>query len=140
MSFIRSIPRRLELHHGDSDVPPDRWQNRDLVPLPPSRRLWTDFDFVGLWSTVFLTIYAWQASSSLISYGLNVWQSVICTIIARVLIYAVILSLGWVGGVWHISYTVQSRYTFGIWGSLLPIFLRVGVTCGMSRMPPSSLW
>lgn len=36
MSFFRSIPRRLVLHQGDDDVPPDRWQNRDLIPLPPS--------------------------------------------------------------------------------------------------------
>lgn len=38
-----------------------------------------------------------------------------------------------IGGVWHISYTVQSRYTFGIWGSMVPILLRVGVTCGRSN-------
>lgn len=38
-----------------------------------------------------------------------------------------------IGGVWHISYTVQSRYTFGVWGSILPILIRVGVTCGRSR-------
>lgn len=41
----------------------------------------------------------------------------------------VLASLLRVGGVWHISYTVQSRYTFGIWGSLFPILLRVAVTC-----------
>lgn len=34
-----------------------------------------------------------------------------------------------VGGVWHIGYTVQARYTFGIWGSIFPIILRVAVTC-----------
>ena len=86
-------------------------------------------DFIGLWSTVFLTIYGWQATASVLSFGLNVWQSVICTIIARLIQIAIVLSLGWIGGVWHISYTVQSRYTFGIWGSLFPILLRVAVTC-----------
>lgn len=57
------------------------------------------------------------------------WQAVLCTIVARVIQTAIVLSLGWVGGVWHISYTMQSRYTFGMWGSMLPIILRVVVTC-----------
>lgn len=59
------------------------------------RRQWRDLDFVGLWSTVFLTIYGWQATASLLSFGLNVWQAVLCTIIARVLQYFIVLSLGW---------------------------------------------
>ncbi|KAL3479414.1 NCS1 allantoate transporter [Aspergillus californicus] len=125
---FRRVKQAVVLHQGDNDIPPDRWQNRDLVPLPPSRRQWTDFDFINLWSTVFLTIYGWQATSSLLSFGLNVWQSIVCTIIARILQYLVVLSLGWIGGVWHISFTVQARYTFGIWGSMIPIIIRVGVT------------
>ncbi|KAL1858723.1 hypothetical protein VTK73DRAFT_7809 [Phialemonium thermophilum] len=129
MGVLQTVKRVIELHQGDSDIPPDRWQNRDLVPLPPSRRRWTDLDFVGLWSTVFLTIYGWQATSSVLSLGLNVWQSVVCTIVARVIQLAIVLTLGWAGGVWHISYTVQSRYVFGIWGSMVPILLRVCVTC-----------
>ncbi|KAL2206819.1 hypothetical protein CC79DRAFT_1343111 [Sarocladium strictum] len=129
MAIFRAAKRAIQLHHGEDDLPPDRWQNRDLVPLPPSRRQWRDLDFIGLWSTVFLTIYGWQATSSVLSYGLNVWQSVLVTIIARAIQLVVVLALSWVGGVWHISYTVQSRYTFGIWGSLFPILLRVAVTC-----------
>ncbi|KAJ0425250.1 permease for cytosine/purines, uracil, thiamine, allantoin-domain-containing protein [Aspergillus carlsbadensis] len=129
MGVLQRVKRAVQLHQADNDIPPDRWQNRDLVPLPPDRRQWADFDFVNLWSTVFLTIYGWQATSSLLSFGLNVWQAIVCTIIARVLQYLVVLSLGWIGGVWHISFTIQARYTFGIWGSMLPIVLRVGVTC-----------
>lgn len=99
------------------------------LPNYAGRRQWTDIDFVGLWSTVFLTIYGWQATASVLSFGLNVWQSVVCTIIARIIQIGIVLSLGWVGGVWHISYTIQARYTFGIWGSIFPILLRVAVTC-----------
>jgi NCS1 family nucleobase:cation symporter-1 len=61
----------------------------------PGRRQWRDLDFIGLWSTVFLTIYGWQATSSVLSYGLNVWQSVLVTIIARAIQLAVVLSLSW---------------------------------------------
>ncbi|KAJ9621383.1 hypothetical protein H2204_011944 [Knufia peltigerae] len=129
MSLLRKIQRKVELHQGSDDIPPNRWQNRDLIPLPPSRRQWKDLDFIGLWSTVFLTIYGWQATASVLSFGLNVWQSIICTIIARIIQLAVVLSLGWMGGVWHIGYTVQSRFAFGVWGSYVPILIRVGVTC-----------
>ncbi|KAL2817247.1 permease for cytosine/purines, uracil, thiamine, allantoin-domain-containing protein [Aspergillus cavernicola] len=118
MGVFGQVKRAVELHQDDdNDIPPDRWQNRDLVPLPP------------VWSTVFLTIYGWQATSSLLSFGLNVRQSITCTIIARILQYLVVPGLGWIGGVWHISFTVQARYTFGIWGSILPLLVRVGVTC-----------
>lgn len=37
MGKFRNIKRAVQLHQGDSDLPPDRWQNRDLVPLPPSK-------------------------------------------------------------------------------------------------------
>lgn len=59
------------------------------------RRQWRDLDFVGLWSTVFLTIYGWQATASVLSFGLNVWQSVLCTIIARAIQLGIVLSLCW---------------------------------------------
>lgn len=59
------------------------------------RRQWKDLDFIGLWSTVFLTIYGWQATASVLSFGLNVWQAVVVTIIARLIQIAVVLSLGW---------------------------------------------
>ncbi|EXJ80597.1 hypothetical protein A1O3_06879 [Capronia epimyces CBS 606.96] len=107
----------------------DGWKNPDLIPLPPSRRTWVDLDFVGLWSTSFVTIFGWQAISSILSLGLNVWQAFLCNLIAKLIQVGVVLSLGWIGGQWHIGFTVSSRFTFGIWGSFLPIIIRVLLCC-----------
>jgi hypothetical protein len=37
MGALSGIKSRVQLHQGTTDIPPDRWQNRDLVPLPPSK-------------------------------------------------------------------------------------------------------
>jgi NCS1 family nucleobase:cation symporter-1 len=60
------------------------WKNRDLAPLPPSRRTWTVFGFIGFWSVIQLNVVGWQTASSLIALGLSVWEAMIVTIIAKV--------------------------------------------------------
>jgi NCS1 family nucleobase:cation symporter-1 len=60
------------------------WNNRDLAPLPPSRRNWTVAGFVGFWSVIQLNSVGWQTASSLTSLGLSVWEAMIVTIIAKV--------------------------------------------------------
>lgn len=37
MALVKQLKRVAQLHQGDDDIPVDRWQNRDLVPLPPSK-------------------------------------------------------------------------------------------------------
>jgi hypothetical protein len=60
------------------------WSNRDLAPLPPSRRTWTVAGFVGFWAVIQLNSVGWQTASSLISLGLSVWETMIVILIARV--------------------------------------------------------
>jgi NCS1 family nucleobase:cation symporter-1 len=60
------------------------WNNRDLAPLPPSRRTWTVGGFVGFWAVIQLNSVGWQTASSLISLGLSVWEAILVTIIAKV--------------------------------------------------------
>jgi nucleobase:cation symporter-1, NCS1 family len=60
------------------------WSNRDLAPLPPSRRTWTVTGFIGFWAVIQLNSVGWQTASSLISLGLSVWETMIVTIIAKV--------------------------------------------------------
>ncbi|RDL30691.1 Uncharacterized protein BP5553_10036 [Venustampulla echinocandica] len=112
---------------GELNSEPDHWKNRDLIPLPPNRRIWKDVDFIGLWSTVFLTTFGWQATASLLALGLNIWQAVLCNFIARLFQVVFVLSMGWPGGVWHIGYSVSSRYAFGVFGGFVPLVLRIGL-------------
>ena len=36
-----------------------------------------------------------------------------------------VFCVGWPGGVWHIGFTVNSRSVFGMWGSYVPVILRI---------------
>jgi len=46
--------------------------NRDTVPLPPSRRTWGPWSFVGYWITTGVNISGWTGGSALLSLGLTV--------------------------------------------------------------------
>ncbi|KAJ4257986.1 hypothetical protein NW762_008123 [Fusarium torreyae] len=57
---------------GDADV--EIYVNKDTRPLPPSRRPYGPWEFVGLWMiTGSFNVGGWATGSSLISLGLNVW-------------------------------------------------------------------
>jgi NCS1 family nucleobase:cation symporter-1 len=58
----------------DTDAPVDIYVNKDTRPLPPSRRPYGPWHFVGLWMiTGSFNVGGWTTGSSLISLGLNVW-------------------------------------------------------------------
>lgn len=103
----------------------DNWKSPDVICLPPSRRNWGHLDFLGFWNVIALSISTWQSCSSLLALELNVWESMVVVIIAKVIIFAIALSHGWAGAVWHIGYPVYARFTFGLWGSYLALIQRI---------------
>ena len=65
--------RRLEVKRDD-DTNVDMYLNKDNRPLPPSRRTYGPWEFVGLWMvTGSFNVGGWTTGSSVISLGLNVW-------------------------------------------------------------------
>ncbi|GAO46631.1 NCS1 nucleoside transporter family [Saitoella complicata NRRL Y-17804] len=122
---------QLPDHHG---VAASLWSNADLIPLPPSRRTWGPWAFVGFWAINNLCISTWQTGSSLLGLGLSVWQAMIAVIIARIIISLVAVFNGWVGAKWHIGFSVMSRYVWGIWGSYIALIQRIVLSivwCGV---------
>lgn len=110
----------------DSDtVVTDNWKSPDVICLPRSRRTWGDWDFLGFWNVIALSISTWQSCGSLLALGLNVWQSMVIVILAKAIIFAVALSHGWGGAVWHVGYPIYSRFTFGMYGSFLALAQRI---------------
>lgn len=87
--FLCQLVRRLQIyiHKSDSEKSNEQYYI--------ARRTWRDLDFVGLWSTAFVTIFGWQGVSSLLSMGLSVWQAIVCNFVAKLIQIAVVLSLGW---------------------------------------------
>ncbi|KAL9628269.1 MAG: hypothetical protein Q9204_005995 [Flavoplaca sp. TL-2023a] len=105
--------------------------NHDLKPVEPERRQWGPWNFVGFWIADSFNINTWMISSSMISgdNGIAWWQSWLCVWIGYSIAGCFICLTGRIGATYHISFPVIARSSFGIWGSLWPVFNRAAMAC-----------
>ena len=62
---LRQLKEKIQLHgDGDEHEQVDSWSNRDLIPLPPSRRTWGWFHFFGYWTLNSLNVSNWQTPNT----------------------------------------------------------------------------
>ncbi|KAI0155974.1 permease for cytosine/purines, uracil, thiamine, allantoin-domain-containing protein [Pestalotiopsis sp. NC0098] len=101
------------------------WCNRDLIPLPPSRRTWGWFNFFGCWSVSSLTVATWQTPNTFLTQGLSVGQAMAIVIVSRLICTIFAVAVAWCGLTWHIGFTVQNRFTWGMRGSYIPLLQRI---------------
>ncbi|KAI0029783.1 permease for cytosine/purines, uracil, thiamine, allantoin-domain-containing protein [Vararia minispora EC-137] len=129
MSFRRNVSRVNELVklHGDEakHEQTDSWANRDLIPLPPSRRTWGWFEFFGYWTLNSLNVSVWQLPNTFLSAGLSVKQSMAVIVVSNVIITMFTSFCAWCGLTYHIGFTIQNRYSWGMRGSYIPLIQRV---------------
>ncbi|KAI1779852.1 NCS1 nucleoside transporter family protein-like protein [Hypoxylon cercidicola] len=125
-SRFESIKEKVRLHGDEAQhEQTDSYSNRDLIPLPPSRRVWGWFHYYGFWTLSSLNITNWQTPSSFLTRGLSVSQSLGIIIVGRALIVAFSTLIAYCGLTWHIGFTVQNRYTWGLRGSYIPLLQRI---------------
>ncbi|KAI5777267.1 permease for cytosine/purines, uracil, thiamine, allantoin-domain-containing protein [Geopyxis carbonaria] len=103
--------------------------NHDLKPVEPARRQWGPWNFVGFWIADSFNINTWMISSSMIVSGLSWWQSWLCVWIGYFIAACFICATGRIGATYHIGFPVVARSSFGIWGSLWPVFNRAAMAC-----------
>lgn len=103
--------------------------NHDLKPVERERRQWGAWNFVGFWIADSFNINTWMISSSMIVGGLSWWQSWICVWVGYAIAGLFICLTGRIGAVYHIGFPVVNRASFGIWGSLWPVFNRAAMAC-----------
>ncbi|KAL2867511.1 nucleobase cation symporter-1 family protein [Aspergillus lucknowensis] len=122
---ISRLIRRLEVNR-DTDASVDIYVNKDTRPLPPSRRPYGPWHFVGLWMvTGSFNVGGWTTGSSLISLGLNVWQAMLAIIIAHTFVGLLCVAGGHPGAKWHIGFPIWMKQNWGVWGYLFPMAIRV---------------
>lgn len=61
--------------------------------------------------------------------GLSWWQAWLCVWIGYAIAACFIVLTGRIGAVYHIGFPVVGRSSFGIWGSLWPVFNRAAMAC-----------
>ncbi|PSN66086.1 hypothetical protein BS50DRAFT_406455 [Corynespora cassiicola Philippines] len=103
--------------------------NHDLKPVEKARREWGAWNFVGFWVADSFNINTWMISSSQIVDGLSWWQSWLCVWLGYSIAACFVCLTGRIGAKYHISFPVVGRASFGIWGSLWPVFNRAAMAC-----------
>ncbi|CUM68154.1 uncharacterized protein PRCAT00005871001 [Priceomyces carsonii] len=99
--------------------------NPDLIPLPPSRRLWNLFGYLTYWGLGNLTISIWMGASSLLSLNLNVSQTMGVIVVGNFIINVLAVLNGQIGTDNHIGFSISQRVIFGMKGSSIGIFIRI---------------
>ncbi|KAK7403979.1 uracil permease [Neonectria punicea] len=103
--------------------------NHDLKPVEKERRQWGPWNFVGFWIADSFNINTWMISSSMIVGGLSWWQAWICVWIGYTITGIFVAMNARFGAMYHIGFPVANRSSFGIWGSLWPVFNRAAMAC-----------
>ncbi|KAM5347946.1 hypothetical protein ACJ41O_007770 [Fusarium nematophilum] len=103
--------------------------NHDLKPVEKERRQWGPWNFVGFWVADSFNINTWMISSSMIVNGLSWWQAWICVWIGYTITGLFVAMNARIGAMYHIGFPVANRSSFGIWGSLWPVFNRAAMAC-----------
>ncbi|KAM0274368.1 hypothetical protein ACHAQH_007905 [Verticillium albo-atrum] len=125
VSAMRRAFRRIEVPR-ESDVSTTAYMNRDTRPLPPSRRTYGPWQFVGLWVvTGSFNIGGWTTGSALIALGLNVWQAMLTVIVGHCLVGVICVLTGAPGAKWHIGFCILQKSSWGMWGAFIPMVQRI---------------
>lgn len=143
INFVE-VQRKHELTYTESFL-----INEDLRPVLIDRREWKANNFWSLhvsrsslicafcgpdidlssWVATSFNVNTWMITSSMIQLGLSWWQACICVCIGNGLAAPYIVLNGRPGAVFHITFPVVARASFGIWGSLWCVFNRAAMAC-----------
>jgi len=124
--------RKLEVKHdGGSDLTYTQsfLSNDDLLPVPVERRTWAAWNFVAFWVSDSFNINTWMIVSSMIQLGLSWWQAWLCVWIGYGVIAPFVVLNARPGAIFHITFPVVARASFGLYGSLWCVFNRAAMAC-----------
>ncbi|OJJ49937.1 hypothetical protein ASPZODRAFT_128518 [Penicilliopsis zonata CBS 506.65] len=128
MSRIKYLLHKLEVSHEPGLTNAQLMlTNHDLRPVERERRQWRWINFIAFWIADSLNINTWMISSSMIVDGLSWWQAWICVWVGYFLAAVLVCMTGRIGAVYHISFPVTVRASFGIWGSFWPVLNRAAM-------------
>jgi len=103
--------------------------NEDLSPVPPEKRQWKHFNFVAFWIADSFNVNTWMIVSSMVTLGLSWWQAWICVWLGYGFVAPFIVLNARPGAIYHITFPVVARTSFGLWGSLWCTFNRGAMAC-----------
>lgn len=103
--------------------------NDDLAPVEASRRVWSWKEFVLFRISGGFNVNTWQISATGLQLGLNWWQTWICVWFGYIFVAFFLVLASRVGNIYHISFPISSRMSFGVYFSTWIILNRVVMAC-----------
>ena len=103
--------------------------NKDLAPVPKSRRTWRVGSFAALWISMSACIPTYMLASSLIGGGMNWWQAIFTIFLGNTIVLIPMILNGHAGAKYGIPFPVFARASFGVRGANIPAMLRAIVAC-----------
>jgi nucleobase:cation symporter-1, NCS1 family len=104
--------------------------NKDLAPVPVSRRNWTTYNYAALWISMAHCIPTYTLAAGLISVGMNWWQAILTILLGNTIVLIPILLNSHPGTRYGIPFPVFARASYGTIGSNVPALMRAVVACG----------
>jgi NCS1 family nucleobase:cation symporter-1 len=104
--------------------------NRDLAPVPISRRTWSTYNYAALWISMAHCIPTYMLASGLMAAGMNWSQALVTILLGNTIVLVPILLNSHPGTKYGIPFPVFARAAFGTLGSNVPALMRALVACG----------
>ncbi|KAA1472103.1 NCS1 nucleoside transporter family, partial [Dentipellis sp. KUC8613] len=131
MGLVRRAVGKLEVSGNDKS---HSWSqlfltSKDLRPVGTDKQTWGTMNFIAFWIADSFNINTWMIASSMIQLGLSWWQAWICVWIGYGIAAPFIVANARPGAVYHVTFPVVARTSFGLWGSLWCVFNRGAMAC-----------
>jgi nucleobase:cation symporter-1, NCS1 family len=104
--------------------------NRDLAPVPVSRRNWSTYNYAALWIGMAHCIPTYMLASGLMASGMNWSQAIFTILLGNTIVLIPILLNSHPGTKYGIPFPVFARAAYGTLGSNVPALMRALVACG----------
>src|SRR5438552_17189423 len=104
--------------------------NRDLAPVPVSRRTWSTYNYAALWISMAHCIPTYMLASGLMASGMNWRQALITILLGNTIVLIPILLNSHPGTRYGIPFPGFARSAYGRLGSNVPRLMRALVPGG----------
>ncbi|HEU0197600.1 MAG TPA: cytosine permease [Nevskiaceae bacterium] len=101
--------------------------NEDLAPA--QERKWGVFSVFNVWTSDVHSLWGYYLAASLFLLCGGFWNFIITIGLASLVIFAIMLLIGFAGARTGLCYPVLARASFGVWGANLPALIRAVVAC-----------
>ncbi|KAF8843912.1 NCS1 nucleoside transporter family [Paxillus ammoniavirescens] len=130
MGLVNRAIKAIEIAHDpDLTLAQQLITNEDLLPVVLEHRTWRAYNYVAFWVADMFNINTWMIVSSMIQLGMSWWQAWICVWLGYGLVTPFLVLNARPGAIFHVTFPVVNRTSFGVFGSLWCVFNRGAMAC-----------